>query len=81
MQTAILFGLAASSALIIGGVLGAYWQAPKGLIAIALAFASGALVSALAFELFGEAFSAGASSRRRGASSAVRPPSCSSTRC
>lgn len=56
MGQAILFGLAASSALVIGGVVGAYWRAPKQLTGIALAFASGALISALAFELFEEAF-------------------------
>ncbi|CAA9558731.1 MAG: hypothetical protein AVDCRST_MAG18-894 [uncultured Thermomicrobiales bacterium] len=59
MQTALLFALAASSALILGGVIGAYWQAPKRLVAAVLAFASGALVAALAFELFEEAFSTG----------------------
>jgi ZIP family zinc transporter len=54
-----VFALAASGALLFGGILGAYWQAPKGLIATALPFASGALVSALAFELYEEAFSSG----------------------
>jgi ZIP family zinc transporter len=60
---AILFGLAASSALVIGGVAGAYWRAPPHLTAIALAFASGALISALAFELFEEAFHLGGAAR------------------
>jgi ZIP family zinc transporter len=60
---AILFGLAASSALVIGSVLGAYWRAPTWLTGIALAFASGALISALAFELFEEAFHAGGAAR------------------
>ncbi len=35
---------------------GAYWSPPRSLLAAALAFASGALVSALAFDLFEEAF-------------------------
>jgi len=41
----ILFGLAASSALVIGAVAGAYWTPPKPLLASALAFASGALIT------------------------------------
>jgi hypothetical protein len=36
--TALLFGLAASSALVIGAVAGAYWRPPKPLLAAALAF-------------------------------------------
>jgi ZIP family zinc transporter len=56
---ALLFGLAASSALVIGAVAGAYWSPPQPLLAAALAFASGALVSALAFDLFEESFRAG----------------------
>ncbi len=54
----MLFGLAASSALVIGAVAGAYWSPPRSLLAAALAFASGALVSALAFDLFAESFRA-----------------------
>jgi len=56
---AILFGLAASSALVIGGVAGAYLRPPKAVTAVLLAFASGALISALALELFGPAFETG----------------------
>jgi zinc transporter, ZIP family len=52
----ILFGLAASSALVIGAVAGAFWTPPKALLASALAFASGALITALAFDLFQESF-------------------------
>lgn len=47
----------------IGSVLGAYWRAPTWLTGIALAFASGALISALAFELFEEAFHLGGATR------------------
>jgi ZIP family zinc transporter len=57
--TALLVGLAASSALVIGAVAGAFWTSPKRLVAIALAFASGALITALAFDLFEEAFRIG----------------------
>jgi zinc transporter, ZIP family len=44
-----------SSALVIGGAIGAYWQAPHRISGVLLAFASGTLISALAFELFPEA--------------------------
>jgi len=57
--TALLFGLAASSALVIGAVAGAYWSPPKPLLAAALAFASGALITALAFDLFQASFERG----------------------
>ena len=59
MLSALLFGLAASSALVIGAVAGAYWSPPQPLLAAALAFASGALISALAFDLFEESSRAG----------------------
>jgi zinc transporter, ZIP family len=55
MGQALVFGLIGSSALVIGGVIGAFWQAPQQLNGILLAFASGTLISALAFELFPEA--------------------------
>jgi hypothetical protein len=54
--TAVLFGLAASSALVIGAFVGARWSPPKQLTGVLLAFASGALISVLAFELFEESF-------------------------
>lgn len=56
MLTAALFGIAASSALVIGSVIGARWDMPTKVTGVLLAFASGALISALAFELFAEAF-------------------------
>jgi ZIP family zinc transporter len=59
MLTALLFGLAASSALAAGGVAGAFWRSPRPLVAAALAFASGALITALAFDLFEESFETG----------------------
>lgn len=59
MLYALLFGLIASSALAIGGVAGAFWRPPKALVAAALAFASGALITALAFDLFEESFKTG----------------------
>ncbi len=55
MGEALLFGLIASSALVIGGVIGAYVNVPERVIGVLLAFASGSLISALAFELFADA--------------------------
>jgi ZIP family zinc transporter len=55
MGQALIFGLLGSSALVIGGALGAYWRAPHQISGVLLAFASGTLISALAFELFPEA--------------------------
>src|SRR5215213_1530570 len=55
MGQALVFGLIGSSALVIGGALGAYWRAPHRISGVLLAFASGTLISALAFELFPEA--------------------------
>ena len=63
MLTALLYGLAASSALVIGAVLGARWTPPRELTGVLLAFASGALISALAFELFAEAYDLGGAAR------------------
>ena len=63
MLTALLYGLAASSALAIGAAIGARFTAPRQLTGVLLAFASGALISALAFELFEEAFELGGAVR------------------
>jgi zinc transporter, ZIP family len=79
--TALLFGLAASSALVIGAVAGAYWRPPKPLLAAALAFASGALITALAFDLFQESFKRGGAWLSAGGCLPVRPPSLSRTSC
>ncbi len=59
MLSALLCGLVASSALVIGGVAGAYWSPPRHVVAAVLAFASGALITALAFDLFEESFKEG----------------------
>ena len=63
MAEAVLYGLAASSALIIGSLIGSRFDPPQQLTGILLAFASGALISALAFELFEEAFHLGGAVR------------------
>ncbi|MBA3347126.1 MAG: zinc permease [Actinobacteria bacterium] len=52
---AILFGGVASAALVLGAAIGARWSLPEHLYAVLLAFAGGALISALAFELFQDA--------------------------
>ena len=63
MLTAILFGLAASSALVIGAIVGSLWDPPREVTGVLLAFASGALISALAFELFEDAYDLGGAVR------------------
>src|SRR3712207_4531643 len=63
MLTALLYGLAASSALVVGAAIGTRWDAPRKVTGVLLAFASGALISALAFELFEEAFALGGAVR------------------
>lgn len=59
MLTALAVGLAASSALVIGAVMGAFWSPPKELVATVMAFGAGALIVALAFDLFEKAFKEG----------------------
>src|SRR5918999_713412 len=59
MWEAIVFGVLASSALVIGGALGSFWQPSTLVTGAMLAFASGTLISALAFELFPEAVELG----------------------
>ena len=56
---AFIFGVIASSALVIGALVGARIQLPKALLAAMLAFAAGALMTALAFELFEDAYEHG----------------------
>ncbi len=63
MLTALLYGLAASSALVIGAGLGSRFSPTRTVTGVLLAFASGALISALAFELFEDAFELGGALR------------------
>ena len=63
MLSAVLYGLAASSALIVGAAIGTRFTPAKRVTGVLLAFASGALISALAFELFEEAFHLGGGAR------------------
>ena len=53
------WGLVAGSALLIGAVIGFYFNLPQRLIAAIMAFGSGVLISALSFELMDEAYKLG----------------------
>lgn len=59
MTQAVIFGLLGSSALLLGALVGGRFQVPKRVLAAMLAFASGALITALAFELFEDAHEQG----------------------
>jgi ZIP family zinc transporter len=56
---ALVFGAIASSALLLGALVGGRVQLPKRLLAAMLAFASGALITALAYELFEDSYEQG----------------------
>jgi ZIP family zinc transporter len=55
----LIFGAIASSALILGAVAGVWIRLPKAVLAGMLAFAAGALITALSFELFEDAYEHG----------------------
>ena len=55
----LLFGIVASSALVLGSIVGARVTFPKRVLAIMLSFAAGALMTALAFELFEDSYERG----------------------
>lgn len=59
MVEAVVFGVVASSALVAGSLVGCWWKAPDAVQGALLAFASGALITALAFDLFQDAFELG----------------------
>lgn len=59
MGDAVVFGLVASSALVVGAVVGERVRLPKRVLASMLAFAAGALITALAFELFEDSYEQG----------------------
>ena len=63
MLMALLVGALGSSALVRGGALGSAWSAPIKVTGVLLAFASGSLIAALAFELFPEAVEVGGLAR------------------
>jgi zinc transporter, ZIP family len=57
--TAILFGVIASSALVLGALAGGRLQVPKRVLAAMLSFAAGALITALTFEMFQDSYEQG----------------------
>lgn len=59
MVTSLVFGVIASSALVLGALAGGNLQIPKRVLAAMLAFAAGALICALAFELFEDSYEKG----------------------
>ena len=59
MGTAVLFAAITSSSLVIGGAIGAWRPPSREFTAVLLAFAAGALITAVAFELFEDAFEHG----------------------
>lgn len=59
MGQSLLFGAIASSALVLGALAGARFELPKRVLAAMLAFAAGALITALSFELFEDSYEQG----------------------
>lgn len=59
MLEAGLWGLAAASALVLGALVGLAGRVPRRVVALAMAFGTGGLISALAFDLTQEAFAHG----------------------
>ena len=59
MEKAVLFAVIASSALPLGGAIGVWRRPSRAITAALLGFASGALITAVAFELFEDAFHRG----------------------
>ncbi|EME64828.1 ZIP family metal transporter [Rhodococcus ruber] len=55
----MLFGVIASSALVLGALVGGWVEIPKRVLAAMLAFAAGALITALSFELFEDSYEKG----------------------
>lgn len=52
MWTTLGYAAGASLPLLLGAVVGVRWRPPRALVATALAFAAGALIAAMSFELF-----------------------------
>lgn len=59
MVQALVFAAVTAGTLVAGAALGCVWQPPGWIQAALMAFASGALISALAFELFDDAIEYG----------------------
>lgn len=63
MLRLVLFAVGASLPLTLGALLGVVWKPPRAVLAVALAFASGALISAVSFDLFEESYRGGGAVR------------------
>ncbi len=63
MSRTLLFAVLASSPLVLGAYLGSKFTFPERLLAAVLAFAAGALITALTFELFEESYEKGGAVR------------------
>lgn len=59
MAESLIFGVIASSALVVGALVGGRLEIPKRVLAAMLAFAAGALITALSFELFEDSYEQG----------------------
>jgi zinc transporter ZupT len=57
------FAAGASLPLLAGAVVGVAWRPPRRVVATILAFAAGALISAVSFELFEETYTGGGALR------------------
>src|SRR5512132_4012441 len=56
VAAAFLWGFLAASSLVVGGVVALHWTIPERVLGMVMAFGSGVLISAVAFELVAEAF-------------------------
>ena len=59
MLEALIWGLVATSSLVIGGLIGCFFNLSKRLIGLIMAFGAGVLISAVSYELIFEAVSLG----------------------
>jgi ZIP family zinc transporter len=59
MLNAFLFGLLATSSLVVGGIIAARFNLPKKTLGIIMAFGAGTLISAVSYELIFEAIKLG----------------------
>ncbi len=75
MSRTLLFAIIASSPLVIGAWLGAKITLPERLLAATLAFAAGALITAVSSELFEQSFEKGGAVRAALGLAAGRSPS------
>lgn len=62
MSGAFLWGLVAGSSLVVGGVVALRFRIPQRALGLIMAFGAGVLISAVAYELVGEAFDTSAGS-------------------